>query len=235
MSTLTKHYVPLILALTCLPQLVAASGFQSHKSIMDTAENHARTLLQSEEGDIELSVSALDSRLRLHQCALKLTAFSKTFQRVRSNITVGVKCNDTKAWTLYVPIKAAIFRTIPTLKNSVERGQLVSAADLSLEKRDITRARRGYFSSIDQVVGKIAKRNLRPGDVVTSTMVKVPHQVKRGNKVTIVATAGNISVRMTGKALSNGTLGQRIQVLNTRSEREVEGIVVGPSLVKVVM
>jgi len=236
MSTkkVTYAYIFLLLA-SSFPTSLIAQGYQSHQSILDAAQQHAKVLLQSEEGDIELSVSHLDSRLKLHQCTEKLTAFSKTFQRVRSSMTIGVKCNDTKGWTLYVPVKAAIFRKVPILLNQVERGSLLTESDIKMEKRDITRIRRGHFNSTKQVIGKVAKRNLRPGDVLHAAMIKTPQQVKRGNKVTIVATTGNISVRMTGKALGNGTIGQRVQVINTRSDREIEGIVVGPSLVKVAM
>ncbi|MEL7187378.1 MAG: flagellar basal body P-ring formation chaperone FlgA, partial [Pseudomonadota bacterium] len=49
--------------------------------------------------------------------------------------------------------------------------------------------------------------------------------VRRGQSVTLVASAGGISVNMNGVALTDGGLNQRIRVENMHSGRIVEGIV----------
>jgi len=108
-------------------------------------------------------------------------------------------------------------------------------SDIVFEKRDVTRLRKGHFSQISQLVGKKTKRTLNQGDIITPSMVSATRQVVRGKKVTILAAAGNILVRMNGKALGNGSMGERVKVINTSSKREVEALVVGPGLVKVTL
>ena len=51
----------------------------------------------------------------------------------------------------------------------------------------------------------------------------------------ISARSGTIQVRMPGEALSNGTLGQQIQVRNLGSRRVIKARVVGQGQVEVAM
>ncbi len=224
-----------ILLLTTLPGVPWAQAFQSHESIRSTAEQTARQIMQATSGDIKLAAGRLDSRLKLIQCNQALEGFTNSFQKVKSNMTIGVRCNDSKGWTLYVPVRSAIFQDVLVVANQVSRNSTVTEADLAFEKRDITRLRKGHFRRMDQLVGKKVKRTLHPGDIITPSMVSTPRQVVRGNRVTILAAAGNILVRMSGKALGSGSIGQRIKVVNASSNREVEAMVVGPDLVKVTL
>ena len=63
------------------------------------------------------------------------------------------------------------------------------------------------------------------GTVLTPAVLESDQVVKRGQTVTIVAKAGGISVNMSGTALADGGLNQRIRVENTNSGRIVEGVV----------
>jgi flagella basal body P-ring formation protein FlgA len=52
--------------------------------------------------------------------------------------------------------------------------------------------------------------------------------------VTLLADAGGISVRMAGRALSDGLINQRIKVENLSSGKIVEGIARSPQVVEIV-
>lgn len=99
----------------------------------------------------------------------------------------------------------------------------------------MTRLSGGYFSSLDEVTGMEVRRSVRVGTVLNHSMVKAPILIKRGEKVSITAITGSVSVRMEGKALSAGARGDVIQVQNLSSGQRIEAVVVSPGVVQVRM
>ena len=58
--------------------------------------------------------------------------------------------------------------------------------------------------------------------------------VQRGQTVTLVADAGGMSVRMAGRALSDGLMNQRVRVQNLSSGKIVEGIARSEQVVEII-
>jgi len=71
--------------------------------------------------------------------------------------------------------------------------------------------------------------------VIKPKSVQAQKLVHRGEHIMLVALAGNMEVRMSGTALSDAVLGQRVRVKNISSKRVVEGIVEAAGIVKVTM
>jgi flagella basal body P-ring formation protein FlgA len=92
---------------------------------------------------------------------------------------------------------------------------------------------RGYYGSADEVVGRIPKRTLRRGKVITPSSLVVQNTIRRGEQVTILAAAGSIEVRMIGKAMKNGNPGDLIPVINVKSKKKLQARVITEGLVKV--
>jgi flagella basal body P-ring formation protein FlgA len=59
--------------------------------------------------------------------------------------------------------------------------------------------------------------------------------IKRGQRVTLIATAGGLEVRALGEALMDATPDGRIRVLNLVSRRPVEGQVESADRVRVAL
>ena len=70
---------------------------------------------------------------------------------------------------------------------------------------------------------------------MTPRVLEAPRLVRRGERVTITARADGIDVRMAGKALMDGTAGERIRVRNINSDRVIEATVASPGMVEVQM
>ena len=73
-------------------------------------------------------------------------------------------------------------------------------------------------------VGLTASRPISSGAVITNQLLLAAKAVQRGQSVTLVADAGGLSVRMAGRALSDGLVNQRVRVQNLSSGKIVEGI-----------
>ena len=214
---------------------VAATPSQSHDSILEAARQHVLEQSDKYPSPPEVQTGRLDSRLRLAACDIPLETFSPPSNQQTAKVTVGVRCNGTKNWTLYVPVTVVVMADVVTAANELRRGQILTAQDLVIEQRDIARLHRGYLANLKEAIGKQVKYNIRRGQVLTPAKVAAPKAVKRNSRVTIVAQNPAIQVRMKGTALESGAIGDRIRVRNNSSKRELEAQVLAQGIVQVTL
>jgi flagella basal body P-ring formation protein FlgA len=214
--------------------VVVAGTYQSHKSIYKTARIFIRShvALQHEQTP-EIKTGKLDSRLKLKQCNKKLRAFLPKGSREIGKITVGVKCSGSNPWSLHVPVTISVYKNVLVSARQIQKGTVLTASDLKLAKYDLAKLSYGYFEDVKDGIGMKLKRRAAAGAVLTAGMLKKPQIIKRGQIVTIMAQSGSMRVRMTGKALGSGAIGDRIKVMNIKSSKKLEGIITLNGEVKV--
>jgi flagella basal body P-ring formation protein FlgA len=207
-----------------------ADEIQSLKSIRETARQVVAAQYGQSATDIE--IGSLDPRLRLPKCSQPLETFFP--QEKRGNkLTVGVRCTQPKKWTIYVTAEIHQIIQVLVAKEYLRRGSILHSEDLVPKKMDLNQLKYGYFTDINEVLGKTLKRHLNRGAVLTPSAIAVTKVIKRGERVTIVAETGGISVHAAGQALEDGGLGDIIRVRNLNSRKEIEARVVGPGRVKI--
>lgn len=212
-----------------------AQSLQSIEEIEQVAYIYGLSEAQAEYDNPQIAMEALDSRLRLEECASELEAFSNTHSRGLGNQTVGVKCHSPVAWTVYVPIKVKVFRPVVVASRPLAAKHIISKADLRIKQQDITAIRKGYIQNTDQAVGQQLKYSVAQGTVINPKSLVTQKLVRRGDRIVLIATAGSMEVKMSGIALSDATQGQRVRVKNISSQRVVEGVVDAPGIVRVMM
>jgi flagella basal body P-ring formation protein FlgA len=228
----------LLTGAACLWGALSAASpapLQSHGSIQAAAESHVAEQMEVMDGSIQVDAGQLDARLRLSHCSEPLGTFSPPGRQQSARRTVGVRCEGDSPWTLYVPVSVEIIKSVVTASRQISKGDILTRADLELQEQDVARLRRGYYNSVDEVLGKKLKRRLRVGSILEPGQLIEPHAVKRGSNVTILADTAVIQVRMSGKAVSHGAVGDLIKVVNHSSNRQIEALVVAPGVVKVAM
>lgn len=231
-----KALVPLLLGLMapCLAQDADnATGLQSHDSIRHAARTHVLSNSGQFPGNTQVSTSPLDRRLRLSQCDQPLETYESPNGLRAGRSVVGVRCNGSKPWKLYVPVKIAVLREVLVNKTPLRRGQLIKPKDLEKTQRDVATLHKGYYTQTKELTGLRAKRAIKPGSVLTAGMFAQDKIVRRGSQVEILARSSSLSVRMRGKAMANGAIGERIKVKNLTSGREVTGTIIEPGVVLV--
>ena len=214
---------------------VAIAGtYQSHKSIYQTAKSYIRDHIASQHSkEVEIKAGKLDSRLKLKKCNTSLKAFLPKGSREIGKTTVGVKCSGSKPWSLHVPVTISVYKKVLVAARTLQKNEILTKEDIKLVKHDLAGLSYGYFESTNSGTGMKIKRRALSGTVLTPAMLKKPQVIARGQKVAIIAKSGRMEVRMMGKALSNGAVGDRIKVLNMKSRQKLEGLVVSSAEVKV--
>ncbi|MBN1592158.1 MAG: flagellar basal body P-ring formation protein FlgA [Candidatus Coatesbacteria bacterium] len=103
---------------------------------------------------------------------------------------------------------------------------VVGPGDVVLKEREIGRnASNDLVTDVDLVVGKILKRGVTKGRMITSDILVEPFAVKRRSVVRLVAQIKSLRVVTLGEALKDGRIGDVIPVKNTTSKRTVYGTV----------
>ncbi len=224
----------LCLCLMLHTPVLNAATHQSHNSIYQAAKEFITKHATSKHGKRpEIKMGSLDSRLKLRQCEKRLTAFLPRGGRDIGKTTVGVKCSDSKPWSLNVPVSISIYKQVLVAARQIQKGTIISENDIKLARYDLASLSHGHFEALNQGVGMKLKRRMSSGTVLTPGMLKKPQVISRGQSITILAQSGNMQVRMMGKALASGAIGERISVINTKSKKKLEGIVTGSGEVKV--
>lgn len=229
----TKIETLLILLLFGATQSIAEQRVQSTNSIRQAAVNFLTSKVQQEQDRFDIKVASLDNRLRLPACPQDLDVFLQSGGIRNGSASIGVRCQGDKPWTVYTSAIIKHFENIVVLTRPLERGAVITPADLTMDIREVSRVNGHYFTALDQAVAKQAKRPMLAGTVLTDSLVDAVKLVKKGQHVTIIAKSSAIDIRMTGKALGNGSAGERVRVRNDKSRRIVEGIVAAPGVVRV--
>lgn len=187
------------------------------------AENYSN----SNHERIEVNVGAVDKRLRIGSCDQALAMNTQDNSGLGGNITVNVQCKGRSAWSVHVPAQVYIFAKVPVAARPLNRGDLISGADISEEILNISLIRQEFLASPSAAIGKEVKRNINQGDPLRSAHVDAPTAIKRGDSIALASSVGAIRVVTTGTALSDGRIGQKIRVRNTQSTRVVSARVTG--------
>ena len=132
-----------------------------------------------------------------------------------------------------MPVDVIVTESVLVTRLPLPVGHIFTANDVATEERDVSRLVGGYVTRSENLVGKRLKHALMAGRVITPSMLKADIMIRRGQSVTILARYEGVSIRMMGKALTDGTENQRIRVENSDSKRVVEGIVRSPEHVEV--
>ncbi len=238
-NKLNRQFVTLLSSLFVLLAMITMSSNAYSKQIhplddiADTAYDFIADQFIDSNEDIQIITHQLDRRLRLNLCEIPLEAFSPGYALRQGRSTVGVRCNGKVPWSLYVPVTIKSFREVAVLTQAVVLNTVLTEKDISYEKYDINRLQSGFFERSDPLIGKILARSMAKGAVITKHLIKTPMAVKRGQSVTLIARNSVIEVRMTGKAMSKGAIGERIKVKNMKTKRIVEGVIIDKHLISV--
>jgi flagellar basal body P-ring formation protein FlgA len=121
---------------------------------------------------------------------------------------------------------------VPVPAHDIERGQVITDADLAVETVAPSRMRPGVVNATGLLVGREARRLLRSGEPVLATDVRMPILVTKGSTVTMTFAAPGIVLTATGRAMSDGGLGESVVVQNPISFRQVSCVVTGAGEVR---
>jgi len=172
--------------------------------------------------------AVIDPALRLARCSVPLQAVASGPR------TAQVRCDDTPGWRLYVPVRVRREADVVVLTASAPAGVAIAAGQLSIQRRDVSRASGTTFTDPAALVGRIPNRALATGLVPTEADLSTGTPLRRGDPVVLVSRAGGVEVRMQGRALGPDRAGGLVSVENLSSHKVLRGRVTSPGVVEVI-
>ena len=178
-------------------------------------------------------IGPIEPQLQLQRCRLPVRTVLATPHHMKDRATIELRCQDAKSWHLYVQVRIIGTSTVAVAAHAIVVGSVLKAADLKVEQHDISELPPGFLDDPAIAVGLTAARPIAGGAFLTNQQLVAAKAVQRGQSVTLVADLGGMSVRMAGKALSDGLVNQRVRVENLSSGKIVEGIARSEQIVEI--
>jgi flagellar basal body P-ring formation protein FlgA len=129
-----------------------------------------------------------------------------------------------------VPTQFAVVAT-----RRIGLGEVVGPADARLVRLRAERVRPGTAQRLDQVVGQQLRRPMTAEMPFASADLAAPAMVEKNALVTMVLEAPGLSLSRRGRTLEAAPRGAVVPVMNLASRSVVEGEVIGPGRVRVLM
>jgi flagella basal body P-ring formation protein FlgA len=181
---------------------------------------------------LDVSVGALDSRLKLAVCG-NIEMYVPPGSRLWGHGRVGLRCVDGMVrWNVSVPV------TVKAYGNAwVVRGQVMAGS--TLVQSDVVQAEVDWAEDTSPVLldaalwlGQTATRTLTTGQVLRSGLVRATQVFQAGSQVRVVAEGVGFQVSGDAQALSAGIVGQLARV-RMDNGRVATGMVLDARTVKI--
>lgn len=188
-------------------------------------------------GELEINlrkdVPAVKLPLGDYQVIVAATSGSRLLGRITVPVTIlldGQKYNKIPI-NLEVKLFAKVFVTAKT----VNRLSNLTADLIEERQQEITELSGELVDSLDQVIGKQARRTLQKGTILVQKDLLEPILIKRNDQITIIASFGGVQVQATGKALDSGAKGDWIWAENLSSGQKIKVQIVDVGIVQVLV
>ncbi len=179
-------------------------------------------------------IGPIEPRLQLARCRQPVKAALTSPHHMPDRATIELLCENATPWHLYVQVRIIGTSTAVVAAHAIVAGSVLKATDLRVEQHDVSDLPPGFLDDPGIAVGLTASRPISGGAFLTNQQLVAAKAVQRGQSVTLVADLGGMSVRMAGKALSDGMVNQRVRVANVSSGKIVEGIARSEQVVEII-
>jgi len=211
---------------------LAAKEYQSLDAIQAAVVKYIQTNIEPNQ-EYTINAKKLDSRLKLARCNTPLETYSHKGRVSAGVLSIGVRCNGKHRWSIYSSAKLTLYKQVLVLNHNLKRNTPISKESVSLIKKSTKKLRLGYFTDYQQINNQLTTRNLHAGAILQPAHLTTPKLIKKGEKVTILAASRVFSIKMPGRALMDGSMGEQIRVKNSKSNKIIEGTVIKAGFISV--
>jgi flagella basal body P-ring formation protein FlgA len=141
-------------------------------------------------------------------------------------------CLFVTALLMAYPAFAADGMHVIVPSRDIARGEVIGDGDLVGGTIPADTVFSGIVTSVDQIKGMEARRMLRAHEVVRADDLRHPVLVQKGSIVTMTFEAPGILLTASGRAMSEGGIGDTVTIQNPASFRQIQGVVSGPGAVR---
>lgn len=151
----------------------------------------------------------------------------------RIALPVEVWVSGQRVRVLNVTFDADLARQVPVLTSRVAPGQEIRPADVAVVERPLSSLGRDSVLDAGELVGRVARRPLGPGQTVARTDLEAVVDRRRGDPVRVRVRSTGLVISATGTLIHDARLGDTVRVVCDSTRRELRGVLVDRSTVEV--
>jgi flagella basal body P-ring formation protein FlgA len=226
-----------LIALALTPLLAAAQVFDPQDTVRLEALARSEAALQFPQltDRQRFLVGPIEAHLQQEKCSRPIRPLVASPQHMKDRVVIELRCQDPKPWHIYVPVRIVGTSAVAVAAHAIVAGTVIKDTDVKTEQHDISELPLGFLDDPSIAIGLTASRPIAGGAYLTNQQLVAAKAVQRGQSVTLIADAGGMSVRMAGRALSDGLMNQRVRVQNLSSGKIVEGIARSEQTVEIIV
>lgn len=146
---------------------------------------------------------------------------------------VNVYVNNQFVKTFTAPVVVKAYQNVLVASCIINRETLLNPNIVRVEKREVSNTL-GYALEADEINKEIITRKFfSEGEVIDKRFVKLKPDVLRNANVTVVFNTNNLSISTEAVALTDGTVGENICVMNKNYNKIYKGTIIGENKVLV--
>ena len=127
-------------------------------------------------------------------------------------VYVEFRLNGRLLKRLNIPVRVKIYREVAVAGESLPSGSKIKGSDINYKKVDITHYSSNELPEYDDIIGSTLVTSLPKGAVIVKSSLGGDVLVRRGDKVTVVASSGAVNVRASGFAMQDASAGEPVKV-----------------------
>lgn len=187
--------------------------------------------------DAELSIEIVtlpfkDLYVPNGEITYKIESFSTKFvPRELEKVTIFVNGKPVKVFN--APVVVKVYENVLIASNFINIGQQINTSTAKVKRMEISNIL-DYPLRVD-ALGKdiMAKKAFREGEIIDKRFIKLKPDIVRNARVTVMFNTNNLTVSTEATALSDGTIGDSICLINKNYNRVYTGKVIGENKVLV--
>lgn len=117
--------------------------------------------------------------------------------------------------------------SVPVLRGALSAGTIIGERDIDYIEMNDNALHANLIVDPAKLIGTTPRRMITPGQPIKLTDIEQPRVVSRGGLITMVFKSGTLTLTAEGKALEDGAAGDTIRVVNTSSNKTLQGLVTG--------
>ncbi|MCD7060008.1 flagellar basal body P-ring formation chaperone FlgA [Pelagibacterium xiamenense] len=121
----------------------------------------------------------------------------------------------------------------PHLRRSLPEGTILGADDVEWRMVPLAYAETTGLVSLNEIVGKQLQRQIRAGVVLRPNDISAPELIGRNQNVTVLYQEGALTLTTRGQALNSASLDEPVSVLNTMTNKVLQGTATANGMVLV--
>ncbi len=122
---------------------------------------------------------------------------------------------------------------IVVAKGTIQKGTSITNADIELKPIRQSLIRGTPYTDLSAFDDLMTRRSIPAGSPITTNDVQIPLSIKRGDKVTLLYKTSAFELTAQGRAMQDGRTGDRIKIVNTDSNKNLQGTIVSRGQVEI--